>query len=220
MCGKPLVNSCFGISLSRSVIAIGVIELVITVVATILNVVKFSRGWEDRYGEECDKVDVCIGPLIKYSVFDALFGVVCSIMLIVGGNSRNVCLLITWMVATFFASFKYVWVVATHNWTNLEDWISITYLLFYIVVYVVVWSLYREIKTKPVVFNPAPAQQPAGVVITQTTINPPKYQAQPQPYPQQYEQPYVQSPPPPQPHYQPYAAQPQYQNPPPYNQYN
>jgi hypothetical protein len=32
----------------------------------------------------------------------------------------------------------------------VQDWISITYLLFYILVGLIVWSLYREIATSPV----------------------------------------------------------------------
>ncbi|XP_023340821.1 uncharacterized protein LOC111710879 [Eurytemora carolleeae] len=185
MCGKPLFNSVCGLSLQNSVIIVGVVELIITVVATVLNVLKYSQGYDRT---ECEKVDVCIGPLIKYSVFDALFGVVCSLMLIFGAKTRNVCLLICWMILTFFLSTKYIWVVVTHDWTNLEDWISITYLLFYLIVYLLVWSLYREIKTTPANYSNT---QPAATVILHQTYTPvqPQYQMQQFPQQQQYNQP-------------------------------
>ena len=33
--------------------------------------------------------DVCIGPLIKYTVFDAFFGALCGILLIVGSLQKS-----------------------------------------------------------------------------------------------------------------------------------
>jgi hypothetical protein len=120
MCGGgPCFNTFFGIPLQLTVIIIGVIELIITIVATILNVVKYAQ-FVDPYGEECAGKDVCYGPLIKYSVFDAFFGVVCALLLILGAHTRNHCMLLTWMVITFCISLKYIWVVVTHDWTSLE----------------------------------------------------------------------------------------------------
>ena len=120
MCGGgPCFHTFFGIPLQLTVIIIGVIELVITIIATILNVVKFAQ-FVDPYSDECEGKDVCIGPLIKYSVFDAFFGVVCALLLIIGAHTRNHCMLITWMVITFLTSIKYIYVVVTHDWTSLE----------------------------------------------------------------------------------------------------
>ena len=119
MCGgAPCVKSVFGVSLERSVIIVGVIEIVLTVIATILNIISYTNRWGRDY-DDCDK-DVCIGPIIKYAVFDALFGFVCGLMLIFGAKTRNHCLLITWIVVTIFASFKYIWVVVYNDWSSFE----------------------------------------------------------------------------------------------------
>ena len=80
--------------------------------------------------------DVCIGPLIKYTVFDAFFGAVCGLILIVGSLKRSqasdlagvfhsssallYCFMVTWMVLTIVISLKYALVVLTHDWTALE----------------------------------------------------------------------------------------------------
>ena len=45
MCGgRPCFTSVFGLSLQKSVIVIGILELVITVIATILNIIKYARS--------------------------------------------------------------------------------------------------------------------------------------------------------------------------------
>jgi hypothetical protein len=119
MVTRPCFSSCLGLPLQTTVIVIGLLELLITIVATVLNVVKYAK-FMDPDGEECEGKDVCIGPLIKYSVFDAFTGVVCALLLIVGGYTRSHCLLITWCIVTLMASAKYVWVVVTHDWTSLE----------------------------------------------------------------------------------------------------
>ena len=93
-------------------------------------------------------VDVCMGPLIKYAVFDAFIGSICAIILIFGALGRSVCMLIIWMMVIPCASIKYVWVLHNSNWTQYEDYISLMYLCFYFSVYIVVWSLFREIRTK------------------------------------------------------------------------
>ena len=64
--------------------------------------------------------DVCIGPIIKYAVFDAFFGVGCSLLLIFGAHLRNNCLLISWVVITIICSLKYVYVVTVNDWSRLE----------------------------------------------------------------------------------------------------
>ena len=64
--------------------------------------------------------DVCIGPIIKYAVFDAFFGVVCALLLIFGAHLRNNCLLISWVVITICTSLKYVYVVVFSDWSRLE----------------------------------------------------------------------------------------------------
>ena len=91
-----------------------------------------------------DKIKAA-GPLIKHSVFDALFGVVCSLLLILGGHTRSPGLVLAWLVATLLASIKYVWVFVTHDWSSLEDWVSISYLLFYSLVLLIVVSFLTEI---------------------------------------------------------------------------
>jgi len=190
----PCISSCCGLPLQKAVILIGVAELVITIIATALNVTK-AAGAFDGYGEECEGKDVCIGPIIKYAVFDSLFGIICSLLLIFGAHTRNNCMLISWMVVTIALSAKYIWVVVTHDWSALEDWISITYLLFYIIVYVVVIALAQEISSPT--NGTVHSFGPQTTVITQ---NVPMQQQAPTAYPQQ---PYAF--PPPQPQYPPYG---------------
>ena len=96
---------------------VGFVQLGMTVIATILNVVKMSRGYDP---EECDGKDICIGAIIKFAVLDALFGIACAIMLIFGAKLRNHCLLVFWMIITVVASAKYLWIVSTRDWTSLE----------------------------------------------------------------------------------------------------
>lgn len=119
MCGPPCFNSLCGLDLALAVIIIGLMELALTIIATALNVVKYA-AYYDAYGEECEDKDVCIGPLIKYSVFDAFFGVLCSVMLIAGGQTGSKCLILTWMLTSVLTSIKYIWVAVTHDWTSLE----------------------------------------------------------------------------------------------------
>ena len=123
MCGgEPCFRSVFGIPLQKTVIIVGYVELVITIIATILNVFRYKSAFAS-YGDECDGKDVCIGPLIKYAVLDGFAGVACSLMLIFGAKRQNKCLLILWMITTFCISIKYIFVVITHDWTNLEVYI-------------------------------------------------------------------------------------------------
>ena len=120
MCGgEPCVRSVFGVPLQRSVLIIGYIELGITVIATILNTIKYATN-RTGYDYACGDQDICFGPLIKYAVFDAFFGILGALMLIFGSRTNSRCLLTSWMIITFFISTKYVWVVVTHDWTALE----------------------------------------------------------------------------------------------------
>ena len=61
MCGgRPCFASVCGISLQRSVIIVGILELILTVIATILNIVKYAKSigaLDDDYSECEDKVD-------------------------------------------------------------------------------------------------------------------------------------------------------------------
>merc|ERR1712116_7429 len=68
MCGPPCFRSVCGMPLQKAVYIIGLIELIITVIVTIANVVKYSQFVNE---EDCQGKDVCIGPIIKYCVFDA-----------------------------------------------------------------------------------------------------------------------------------------------------
>merc|ERR1712179_836846 len=127
MCGDPCIKSVCGLSLQKSVTIIGIIELVITVLVTIANVVKHAK-LIDTDSFECEGKDICIGPIIKYCVFDAFFGVLCALLLIFGASRRSRCLLI----------------FCINDWTSLEDWISIVYLLFYTTVFLIVISFMKE----------------------------------------------------------------------------
>jgi len=169
---------------------IGFVQLGMTVIATILNVVKMSQGYDPS---ECDGKDICIGAIIKFAVLDALFGIACALMLIFGAKLRNHCLLIFWIIITVVASAKYLYIVSTRDWTSLEDWISISYLLFYLVVFLIIFSLMKEVKT-----NSAAGYVHGPVIPANTTVvinqqiplqpQPPGYYPppnQPPPYTQQ-----------------------------------
>merc|ERR1711953_228315 len=131
MCGQPCFRSVCGMPLQKAVYIIGLVELIITVIVTIANVVKYSKFVNE---EDCEGKDVCIGPIIKYCVFDAFFGILC-------------CLLIFWIIITLGCSIKYLYVFIVSDWTNLEDWVSISYLAFYTVVTLVVVSFTKECGT-------------------------------------------------------------------------
>merc|ERR1712158_347621 len=72
MCGPPCFRSVCGFPLQKAVYIIGLVELTITVIVTIANVVKYSKNVTED-GEFCKGKDVCIGPIIKHCVFDAFF---------------------------------------------------------------------------------------------------------------------------------------------------
>ena len=137
------MKSVCGVPLQKAVFFIGLAELVITLLVTIANVAKYAQFVEID-GEECEGKDVCIGPIIKYCVFDAFFGVVCALLLIFGSKLRNRCLLILWIIITFCCSIKYLIVFCMNDWSSLEDWISISYLAFYLAVFLVVISFMCE----------------------------------------------------------------------------
>merc|ERR1712172_248924 len=106
MCGPPCFRSVCGMPLQTAVYIIGLVELIITVIVTIANVVKYSKFVNE---EDCDGKDVCIGPIIEYCVFDAFFGILCSILLFIGARMRHRCLLIFWIVITLGCSIKYLY---------------------------------------------------------------------------------------------------------------
>merc|ERR1712179_389844 len=143
MCGPPCFTSVCGLPLQKAVYIIALVELMITVIVTIANVVKYSKGI-DSGDVECEGKDVCIGPIIKYCVFDAFFGILCSILLLVGAKLHHRCLLIFWIVITLCCSVKYLYDAIVSDWTSLEDWVSISYLLFYTLVTMVVISFTKE----------------------------------------------------------------------------
>jgi len=149
MCGqRPCFSSVCGLPLSTSVVIIGLLELLVTLVATILNILKYLGNLDsdsEEYQQECADKDVCIGPVIKNGVFDAFFGVLCSLLLISGGYTRSPGLIVTWMLVTIIASVKYIWIFFVSDWSSLEDWIAITYLLFYTFVFLIVFSFLAEI---------------------------------------------------------------------------
>lgn len=49
------------------------------------------------------------------------------------------------MVLTVVISIKYILVVLTHDWSSLEDWISIVYLFFTTIVFSIIWCFLMEI---------------------------------------------------------------------------
>merc|ERR1712119_258208 len=141
MCGQPCFRSVCGMPLQTAVYIIGLVELIITVIVTIANVGKYSKFVNE---EDCEGKDVCIGPIIKYCVFDAFFGILCSILLFMGARMRHRCLLIFWIVITLCCSVKYLYDAIVSDWTSLEDWVSISYLAFYPAVTLVVISFTKE----------------------------------------------------------------------------
>jgi len=144
MCGgPPCIKSCCGLSLQKTVFYIGVVELVITGIITIANVWKYVQTI-DVESEDCKGKDICIGPIIKYCVFDAFFGVLCALILMVGAKRRNSCLLITWIIITIICSIKYIVTICLNDWTSLEDWIAITYLVFYTSICFIIISFLKE----------------------------------------------------------------------------
>merc|ERR1712141_127590 len=146
MCGQPCFRSVCGLPLQKAVYIIALVELIITVIVTIANVVKYSKGI-DSGDVECEGKDVCIGPIIKYCVFDAFFGILCSILLLVGAKLHHRCLLIFWILITAGCSIKYFIVFIGNDWTSLEDWVSISYLLFYTLVTMVVVAFMKQCST-------------------------------------------------------------------------
>merc|ERR1712020_688687 len=146
MCGPPCFTSVCGLPLQKAVYIIALVELMITVIVTIANVVKYSKG-TDSGDVECEGKDVCIGPIIKYCVFDAFFGILCSVLLLVGAKLLHRCLLIFWILITIGCSIKYLYVFIVSDWTSLEDWVSISYLAFYTIVTLVVVSFTKECAT-------------------------------------------------------------------------
>merc|ERR1712156_1322514 len=144
MCGPPCFRSVCGMPLQKAVYIIGLIELIITVIVTIANVVKYSQFVNE---EDCQGKDVCIGPIIKYCVFDAFCSILCSVLLFIGARMRHRCLLIFWILVTLGCSIKYLYVFVVSDWTSLEDWVSISYLLFYTSVTLVVVAFTKECGT-------------------------------------------------------------------------
>merc|ERR1712218_264762 len=130
-----------------------------------------------------------------FAVLDALFGIVCALMLIFGAKLRNHCLLIFWIIITVVASAKYLYIVCTRDWTSLEDWISISYLLFYLAVFLIIFSLLKEVQTNSAqgyVHGPAIPANTTVVINQQIPLQPPGYYPppnqplhQPPPYTQQ-----------------------------------
>ena len=145
MCsGKPCLTTVCGLPLRQVVLHIGLLELLLTLAATTLNVIKYTQ-YDQLFGEDCASKDVCVGPLIKYTVFDAAAGVLCSVLLIAGSLEASRCLLLTWCLLSLLVATKHAWVVLTHDWTSLEDWISISFLLFISLVFTIVWSRILQI---------------------------------------------------------------------------
>ena len=89
--------------------------------------------------------NISLCPPLQYTVFDAFSGVVCSVLLIVGSLQANRCFLVTWCILTGLVTIKHLWVVLTHDWTAVEDWISVSFLLFTSLVSSIVWCRLLQI---------------------------------------------------------------------------
>merc|ERR1719229_2229990 len=61
---------------------------------------------------------------------------------------RHRCLLIFWILITLGCSIKYLYVFFVSDWTSLEDWVSISYLVFYTAVTLVVVAFVKATTTK------------------------------------------------------------------------
>ena len=61
---RPCFVSLLGLPLKTIVMDIGITELGFTLIVTTLNVIKYIEmiEWED---EDCNGVEICVGPLIK-----------------------------------------------------------------------------------------------------------------------------------------------------------
>merc|ERR1711997_659710 len=141
--GKPCFNSVFGISLRRAVIIIGCIQLGITAVVSIINTVRYAEYRTDL-GQDCSSEEICVGPLIKFAVFDGFFGTLCALLLIFGGKSESSCMLVSWLVLTGGCSLNYLYVLLFNDWTDIEDYISLAFLLFYLGVFTIICSYFRQ----------------------------------------------------------------------------
>merc|ERR1739845_244115 len=82
---------------------------------------------EKMCGPPCFR-SVCGMPLQK-AVY--IIGLICSVLLFIGARMRHRCLLIFWILITLGCSIKYLYVFFVSDWTSLEDWVSISYLVFY-----------------------------------------------------------------------------------------
>ena len=65
MCpGQPCFTTVFGQNIRLVLLHIGLLELVLTLVVTTLNLIKYTKNLH-LVGEDCATKDVCLGPLIK-----------------------------------------------------------------------------------------------------------------------------------------------------------
>ena len=103
-----------------------------------------------------------MGPLIKFAVFDGFFGTLCALLLIFGGKSESSCMLVSWLVLTGCCTLKYLYVLLFNDWTDVEvrttlettlettlktsiqDYISLAFLLFYLGVFTIICSYFRQ----------------------------------------------------------------------------
>ena len=75
MCGaRPCLSSVCGLELRVAVITIGGAELLLTLVATVLNVAKYASHYTE---DGCRERDVCLGNFILYYIWFSDADVVC-----------------------------------------------------------------------------------------------------------------------------------------------
>ena len=71
MCGaRPCCSSVCGLELRVAVITIGGAELLLTLVATVLNLAKYASHYtEEGDSAQCRDRDVCFGNFISYYIY-------------------------------------------------------------------------------------------------------------------------------------------------------
>jgi len=141
-CGtEPLLDSVFGIPLRRSVFLAGVVQLFITIITTIFSTIQYAQYRNSAYGDLCDGTDWCIGPLLRFAVFDALSG-----LLMCGAKQESRCLLVSWMVFTGFCSLNHLWVVFGNWYVVSRVLVALGTLLFNLCIFTIIISYFKSMK--------------------------------------------------------------------------
>merc|ERR1712014_88022 len=101
---------------------------------------------EKMCGPPCFR-SVCGMPLQKAVYIIGIIELIITVIVTIGARMRHRCLLIFWILITLGCSIKYLYVFFVSDWTSLEDWVSISYLVFYTAVTLVVVAFTKECAT-------------------------------------------------------------------------